>query len=556
MSRAGFLRTAGVAGAGVAGAMVGASGVASAQAMPIECTVDANNLPPGKTPVQAIQDAADSCDIVNLKGTFDFGSYGTVFVYDPDYDPENPDYINRMITIRGELDANGNPLTTINGGNYTLAVGIKPRTWTSFGHPWKYFIDVLGHPAFGSSISPSDCTPVDFEISNIKFVDPMISAVMVGNTEGGGSVNNCHFVDGKQVHTGNLPFAPIAAAIDVVGIAPFKAGGGPGMVKGDIHLTDNKIWCEYRTLPEPISGATIEYGGSHLKGLTYGVFKHYSSCDLTIDGNEIYNGMFGVLSGAGTYSAHSGKDTITGNTVEVDFFSGPAPDWLLHMVGILVVGDAERSTGLSATIYNNNVIVKGIQGPRAVGIGLRREDNSLNPNASIELNTVACSGGPDTDVEGIYVAETANSKVVDNTITGTGYKGINVVGTLSTGELSEYAAEFNVFEGNDTSQFHAMNAQVYLGPNTYDNAFAYNSFGNIIGQAEAGLKCEGDNNMFEENEWMTNYPNWEEGFVNKGLWWFTSDSSGNQVINPWVRGEVKWDKHWRDDSGANTHIPS
>jgi hypothetical protein len=96
---------------------------------------------------------------------------------------------------------------------------------------------------------------------------------------------------------------------------------------------------------------------------------------------------------------------------------------------------------------------------------------------------------------------------------------------------------------NDLTELKAARSQVYLEGGD-DNIFVENTFGGVTNTSHAVVECAGRGNWFQENRYKSS---------KRLLWWFTGESVGNTVSEPYVRGGVK-PFHWRDEGRDNVLI--
>ena len=558
ISRSGFLKTVGTGIAAAGFAAAGFGGTVSAQVPPGPTTVvgTGNWL----VDVPAVQAAVDLGGTVLLQGTFNFGYDRGGFLADeayvfsaPDNTYHNPDafkkgestvYIKNDVTITGETDSNGNLLTKIIGG--------CPAFWGG----WDGNITGIQNfePAFNPSLLSTgapqqwdgvsvglDFTPnvygfrwcraypnVSATITNIHFDQPKYGAIIFG---AGKNVT----IEGNIVS--NVSLALKDAWYLRGNFAPGLTADGPPQYRGLGVSVTAALAAPFINLQKYIIASRTYPPGD--PQIFYALLSALSPTgNVTISDNNIENigygeynsSWWGETDGIVSLFTKATSYTISGNTI-----TNVMP---FESLGVLV---SDNYGGL-VTIENNVISEIGYYGIKDQAILLPRSMNILNnqiSNCGSCLHTkVWISAIP-------FLYPGKHDLIQGNSCSGNAEHGILLMNASNSQIL-----------GNNMGSLHASQAQVYLDDKSNNNYFGPdgngipNSLGNIVGQAQAGLKCEGSGNVFENDQWVVNYPSWES---DKGLWWFTSSSQNNMVRNPYVQGGVKRDKQWKDE-GVNNQL--
>jgi hypothetical protein len=202
--------------------------------------------------VPAVQAAVDTAGTILLKGTFDFGDWGTVAVTGDD------------VEIRGERTG-GVYHTRIMGGQIPFLVG------SSATGPWEF-------------LDPDAITPVnDFSIEAIYFENAMI-AIGVMACHGEVTIAGNEIVDGRPLDFGGLP---VAVGIYV---GPTPGGYDPAVVTADVTIRNNRIDGRARSWPEPAPDPWAVCGphtGRCYRGLSMGIYFAYADAHAKIVRNEV-----------------------------------------------------------------------------------------------------------------------------------------------------------------------------------------------------------------------------------------------------------------------------
>ncbi len=448
MSRAQFLRTAGIAGAGVAAAGLGFSGVA--RAAPGETNNDPYNIdgkandpvitvyPTGSYPkdMENVQWAATyvaSGGTVILKATssphlgqpaekaFDFG-VPTAF--------ESVNYvkINRNINVRGEAieRADGGWTTrgtTIMNGRVTFAVGMD--------------------------------APTDATIKDIIFDGFYAEGVLFRQSSGYKEVSGCSFVRGQE-------YFPVIAT-DVYGMWAIVADAtwseispvSPDALSGELKILNN-----YFGKP----------GYSHMPWDFVNNFGlHVSNCNVnaTIDGNWVEDAYW---VGIGTYF-NKGTTYITNNTVNKSLTMLLSGNGIEVGIGPLYPGIYQGTAvvaGNTVNISSSNQYSPLNYGDTGLSTAMFSEAFPLMPPGvtyTISGNTVNMSEGSMAALA--CVGATRNSTWKDNVVSGKSNYAILVKpGILIPPVLPIFdtagVPTNNLFASNDSRGFTALIAQAGL----------------------------------------------------------------------------------------------
>jgi hypothetical protein len=310
--------------------------------------------------VKAVQDAVNQGGTVLLKGTFDFGKKGRVI-------------IRRDITILGEVDKEGNPLTKINGGFWTFFSPLpSPKSPPKVPGP-KVAIR-------GIHFDGALWTPLHFpytsgaEISYNKITN-VLPFQVPRKWKGGdtlmlhaGAVFGTRFVHREKIlpaATGKLIFAN--NWVDLKNENPTKImGQGAFFIwtwGADILVRDNYITNVSRNSIETLDNYVDEKGQGTVTIENNKVITPTEGIPFPSPAtpNGIIAGWFLDKSG-GTDPARYSKIHILNNYIEVRGKTG---------VGIGVLSD-------KVVVGFNEIVVGG--GPRTAGIGLMGSDGLIAKN--------------------------------------------------------------------------------------------------------------------------------------------------------------------------------
>ncbi|MFC2046169.1 hypothetical protein ACFLTC_01435, partial [Chloroflexota bacterium] len=205
--------------------------------------------------VNKVQWAVDNYNRILLKGTFDFGDWGTVAV-------------TRDVEIHGEKSRNVYN-TKIIGGQIPFLVG------SSATGPYEFFNN------------PDALVPVNsFAIRDISFENAMV-AVGVASCHGDVRITGNEVVDGRLWDFGSWSFS---AGIYVGSVA---AANDPGVVTGNITIANNQIDGRGRSWaaqPEDDPWAVHDPDfGRWYRGIVNGIYFSNVAAHADIVGNRVVN---------------------------------------------------------------------------------------------------------------------------------------------------------------------------------------------------------------------------------------------------------------------------
>jgi hypothetical protein len=375
--------------------------------------------------IMAVQKAVDQGGSVLLKGIFDFGKDGRV-------------KISKDVNIDGETDAQGAPVTKIQGGFWTFQSTLPeqlppPAPGPKIGIQGIHFEGALWSPIF---------LPY---CSGTKIINNKITKVRpIGGTVFG--------KEGMYRHQGIL-LAPL------FGLPKEHRKYQPGALTGTIIIADNDIDLS-NDIPEKTMAQGVLIIGA-------------TGANIQILRNRVVNCSRNSLESLDNYPGEngSGMTIFKGNKIVTANKGIPLPTpatpngiiagWFLDMTGAT---DPARLTKIVVT--ENQIETRG---DRSTGIAI------FSDGAVITSNHILLKGGPNS--KGIFHG-TSNSIIANNKIEGSGSCAVMFSG------FQKLTPRRNVMMGNDLTLFKASLADVFLGGS--DN-IVLKQTGNILDKGQMNL---------------------------------------------------------------------
>lgn len=528
MTRADFIRTAGIAGAGVAAASMGLGNVA--RAAPGDINPDPSNIEgnPGNATISVYPTDTYPKDVENVQWALEnVYEGGTVILKQYAAGTSNPLYFNfgttgtvsitKSVTLQGEFTGFRKPLSGVGYGG-----------WIQEGTTIKGGTAPVRVPRLGALNGPS------FTIKDIIFNGPRNRAIGCGTSSGYNEISGCKIVN---LMVGPLLGAPTGAFWMII------HGGtdenGINGLTGTLKIKNNFFGKPVNPLPNSTEPDPNSLANS------INSLMHVSNCNLQLEisGNEVENcvwaGLLVMLNkgysvitrnkinktrsflpgsgiGVGIYPSNSffitnysyeGGAEVTANEITIGSPppSGTQPDAL----------STTNSSAISIADYPPNQFPalpgypKQVPAPATYVVSgnqimMHRNyaNNGLNPSA-------------------VYFGGAAsNVTCYDNVMGGEAQYGFLMGRTvlppfMAAANESSFVAE-NHFYGNSLEGFSAGAAQVSLDAFSHDNYFGPdatngipgNMFGNVLAGAKAGIWCRGNNNHFEDEQFMFDYLGW------------------------------------------------
>ncbi len=354
--------------------------------------------------VIAVQKAVDQGGSVLLKGNFDFGKDGKVI-------------ISKDVNIYGETDAQGAPVTKIQGGFWTFQSKLPeqlppPAPGPKIGIQGIHFEGALWTP-----ISLPYCGGANIVNNKITKVRP-IEATVFGKA-------------GMYRHQG-------ITLVPLYGLPKEHRKYQPGAVTGTIMIADNDIDLS-NDIPEKTMAQGVLIIGA-------------TGANTQILRNRVVNCSKNSLESLDNYPGEdgSGMTIFKGNKIVTATKGIPLPTpgtpngiiagWFLDMTGAT---DPARWTKIVVT--ENQIETRG---DRSCGILI------LSDGAVITSNHILLKGGPKST--GIFHGN-SDSIIANNKIEGSGSCAVMFRG------FKQLKPCRNVMMGNDVTLFKASMADVFLG---------------------------------------------------------------------------------------------
>lgn len=360
--------------------------------------------------ITTIQDAVDKGGSVLLKGTFDFGKDGSV-------------NISKDVKIYGEIDAQGNPATRVQGGFWTFHSKLPAQLPPQTPGPKVTIQGIHFDGAQRAPISLPYCSGAN--IVKNKITNVQLHEVPVFGKSG-------------LYRQQGIVFNPLYT------LPKENRKYQPGAITGDIVVADNDIDMS-NDIPE--------------KTLSQGVNILWSTGATTkILRNRVVNCSRNSLESIDNYPGKdgSGMTLIKDNTIVTATKGIPVPSpttpngvvagWFFDLSGAT---DPARKT--KTVVTNNQIEVRG-----ATSFGI----TVIADGGIITSNHIVVGGGPKAN--GIMQLA-SNSLIANNTIEGSG------LCAALTMPFKSLKACGNTFVGNDLSHFKAFAANVLL--QSSDNIF-------------------------------------------------------------------------------------
>ena len=364
------------------------------------------------TDIKAVQKVVDQGGSVLLKGTFDFGEDGKVI-------------ISKDVNIYGETDAQGAPVTKIQGGFRTFQSTLPEQ---------------LPPQAPGPKIG----------IQGIQFEGALETPISLPYCGGTNIVNNKITKVRPIEATGMYQQRGITIVV-----RPYQ----PGAVTGTIVIADNDIDLSNDTPEKTLGGGVLIIGAT--------------GANIQILRNRVVNCSRNSLESLDNYPGEdgSGMTIFKGNKI-VTATKGipvPTPDtpngivsgWFLNIAGAT---DPTRWTKIVVT--ENQIETRG---DSSLGIII------LSDRAVITSNHIFLKGGP--NAKGILHLN-SDSIIANNKIEGSASCAVMVT------EYQQFKPCRNVMIGNDVQLFKASMADVFLGGSSN---IVVQEKGNIVDKGKINL---------------------------------------------------------------------
>ena len=354
--------------------------------------------------IVAVQSAIDKGGSVLLKGTFDFGKDGKV-------------KISKDVNVYGETDAQGIPVTKIQGGFWTFHSTLPEQLPIQSPGPKIGIQSIHFDGAVWSPIFLPYCGGAEITNNKITNVRPVPGTVF-GK-------------EGMYRHQG-ITLVPIFA------LPKEHQKYQPGAVTGTIMIADNDIDLS-TDLPEKtmaqgvlVIGAT----GANIQILRNRVVNCSRNSLESLDNypGEDGGGMT-IIKGNKIVTANKGIPLPTASTP-----NGIIAGWFLDLAG---ANDPARLTKIVVT--KNQIEARG---ESSLGITV------LSDGAVVTSNYLNMAGGANST--GIFHG-TSDSIISNNKIEGAGSYAINVMG------FQKLTPRRNVIMDNDYTAFKASKADVFVG---------------------------------------------------------------------------------------------
>ena len=354
--------------------------------------------------IMAVQKAVDQGGSVLLKGTFDFGKDGKV-------------KISKDVNINGEIDAQGAPVTKIQGGFWTFQSTLPEQLPPLAPGPKIGIKGIHFEGALWSPISLPYCGGAEILNNKITKVKPVPMTVF-GK-------------EGMYQHEG-------IALVPLFALPKEHQKYQPGAITGTIMIADNDIDLS-NDIPEKTMAQGVLIIGA-------------TAANTQILRNRVVNCSKNSLESLDNYPGENGSGmTIFKENVIVTADKGiplPTPaapngivaGWFLDMTGAT---DPARLTKIVAT--DNQIETRG---DMSNGIVI------FSDGAIITSNHILLKGGP--GAIGVFHG-TSDSVIANNKIEGTGTSAVMLRA------FAKLKPRRNVVFGNDFTLFKASMADVFLG---------------------------------------------------------------------------------------------
>ncbi len=375
--------------------------------------------------IMAVQKAVDQGGSVLLKGTFDFGKDGKV-------------KISKDVNINGEIDAQGAPVTKIQGGFWTFQSTLPEQLPPLAPGPKIGIKGIHFEGALWSPISLPYCGGAEILNNKITKVKPVPMTVF-GK-------------EGMYRHEG-------IALVPLFALPKEHQKYQPGAITGTIMIADNDI-----DLSNDIPEKTIAQGV-----LIIGA----TGANTQILRNRVVNCSRNSLESLDNYPGEdgSGMTIFKGNKIVTADKGIPLPTpstpngivagWFLDMTGAT---DPARFTKIVVT--ENEIETRG---DRSIGLVI------ISDGAIITSNHILLNGGPNST--GIFHGN-SDSIIANNKIEGSGSCAVMFAG------FQKLMPRRNVMMGNDLTVFKASMADVFLGGS--DNVVIKQT-GNVVDKGQTNL---------------------------------------------------------------------
>ncbi len=452
MSRGRFLRTTGMAAAGVGAAAVGLGGVARAGQQPSNVVTVDNTM--SLVQIQGIVDQGG--EILFKAGTYQqFGigeNSGNIVLGQTGND----------VKIRGEKDKNGNHLTIFKGGQNTVAAGFTGKNinlappnanpiyipgtyWWNDPTPQKAYVevhDIHFENSYAVSVGIVGCTGA--KVSGCKFTQPLPDA---------GDQGAPHPF-GIGVFIGRGPPLPVInfAMRSAFGLPPIDMDNG---AEGHIEISDNEYYGNGYISTDPndpnLGTGAVEWHGVYMSGGTNAYTTNYGiTAEIVYKDNYAENQAIASIC---SFVGSPGNKRFENNVFKLGPFGGAGiyvntdfpfgSFWNYTPPGEVVV--IERNT------VSTNSPIGSAYKPAAIGV--------YNVGgASVQKNKLTVFG-----TIGLSMALTNSSVVFGNNIGGSGEMGVWLEGCSD-----------NILKANNLTGFNPTNqlglvAQIIDWYNPEDN---------------------------------------------------------------------------------------
>lgn len=373
--------------------------------------VRANQIVTGRSDpefdVQAVQEAVAKGGEVLLKGSFDFGPKGQVI-------------IKTDVSVSGESDPQGRPLTTIKGGF------------------WNFYSPLP------STELPLPGTGPKIKIKGIHFDGVTWSPMHFPYTSGAEIIGN------KITHV--MPAS-----------LPIKWQGGDHVLVQTGVILGTRFAHKAKFLPGVSGKIVVENNEIDLEcdnpnmTMAHGAFFPWTwGATIEVKGNKFRNVSRNSIESLDNYLDDTGNGSIiiSGNDIVTPTEGCPFPGAMTYPSGIVFGWFFDRTGGVDPAKYSKIIIGKNIiqaNGKLSTGI------SSMSDGVLIMDNKIELKGGPDS--KGITQLG-SNGRIVRNSISGSG------AWALAAIPFEEFKASGNTFEWNDVAAFTAVKADFYCKGNS------------------------------------------------------------------------------------------
>lgn len=358
-----------------------------------------------RTDVTAVQLALDNGSSVLLKGTFDFGKDGSVT-------------ITKDISIHGEIDAHGSPVTKILGGLWSFHSSLPSQLPPTEPGPKVAIYNIHFEGAFWAPVSLPYCAGADIRNNKITNVLPVDNKMPYFGK------------DGIHRQQGIIFYPPYTL--------PNEYGKyQPGLVAGNIIVSDNFIDLSNQIPQKTVAQGILVFGatGANIQILRNRVLNSSRNSVEVIDNYPGPNGEgMTIIKGNKIITAENGISLPSPSTP-----NGIVAGWFLNL------------SGASDPALRNKIIVTGNQietrGVTSIGIIV------ISDGATIVSNTISLNGGK--KAKGILHFN-SHATITHNRIEGSGMAGVLLT------PWKAFKGDQNTLVNNDFSKLYASGANLII----------------------------------------------------------------------------------------------